>query len=112
MRRPQVRPPPSQRWTRSNARMTDSIASGKSIRQQCEGPHGAALRHPVLELLARRVPPQAADAGKDGHVLPAVVSERDRLGVDARAGLELPELFAVLDIERDEFAGLLAGEQE
>src|SRR5262245_16357994 len=83
-----------------------------SVRQQREGPHRAALRDLVLELLARRVPPQSADPRKDRHVLPAVVGVGDRLRVDAGPGLELPQLFAVLEVERKKLAGLLAGEQQ
>ena len=36
----------------------------------------------------------------------------DRLGVDAGPSLELPDLLAIVEIERDELAGLLAGEQK
>src|SRR5437899_1464583 len=72
----------------------------------------AALRDDVLEPLALLVPVEAAEAGEHGDVLPAVVGVGDRLGVDARAGLELPHLLTGRRIERDELAGLLAGEQE
>src|SRR6266545_1927018 len=83
-----------------------------SVRQDREGPDRAALRHLVLELVARDVPIETADARQHRDVLLAVVAVGDGLRVDAGAGLELPDLLAVLDVERDEFAGLLAGEQE
>src|SRR5215475_10621150 len=83
-----------------------------SLRQDGEGPDRAALRNLVLELVARDVPIETADARQHRDVLLAVMGIGDGLRVDAGAGLELPELLAVLDIERDEFTGLLAGEQE
>src|SRR5262249_11518635 len=83
-----------------------------SLRQDGEGPDRAALRHRVLELVARDVPIETADARQHRDVLLAVVGIGDGLRVDAGAGLELPDLLAVLDVERDEFAGLLTGEQQ
>ena len=49
-----------------------NAANSHSIRHQREGPHRAALRHFVLELLARDVPVQPADAGQHRDVLPAL----------------------------------------
>src|SRR5262245_64180360 len=82
------------------------------LRQEREGPDRSALRHLVLELLARDVPVEPADAGQHGDVLPALVRVSDRHGVDARSGLELPHDLAAVGIDCDEFAGFLAGEQQ
>src|SRR5215211_3705205 len=54
----------------------DMPPSPRSFRHEGEGPHRSSLRH-VLELLARRVPPQAADARQNGDVLAAVVGVGD-----------------------------------
>src|SRR4029077_18388250 len=82
------------RRTAASAAMTAELFhfSPASVRQQREGPHRAALGHLVLELLARDVPVKATDPGEHGDVLPAALRESDRHGVDARAGLELPQL--------------------
>src|SRR6266436_1270092 len=62
------------------------LKASYSVRQNCEGPDRAALRHRVLELVARDVPIETADAGQYCDVLPTVVGIGDRLRVDARAG--------------------------
>src|SRR5262249_61516395 len=74
-------------------------------------PHRPAAWN-VRKLLghSRLVPP--AQAGQNADVLPALVGVGDGLGVDPRAGLELPQRLARVDVEREHFAGLRPGEQE
>src|SRR5499427_10790077 len=80
------------------------------LRQEREGPDRSALRHLVLELLARDVPVEPADPGQHRHVLPALVRVSDRHGVDARSSLELPDDLAGIGIDPNELAGFLTGE--
>src|SRR5579872_3853295 len=84
---------------------------GTSLRHQRKGPHRAAGWH-VLERLARLVCVHAAEARQNRDVLLTLVGVGDRLRVDAGAGLELPQRLAVLGVDGDELAGLLAGEQQ
>src|SRR5437868_2531207 len=50
----------------------------KSFRHQRKGPYRTSGRH-VLEFVAGLIAVDAADAGQDRHVLPAVLRERHRL---------------------------------
>src|SRR5437764_1382257 len=59
----------------------------KSFRHQRKSPYRTSGRH-VLQLIAGLIAVDAADAGQDRHILPAVLRERHRLRVDARSGLE------------------------
>ena len=78
-------------------------ASGRTSRPSRPAAH--------LRALARGVPVQPADAGKHvTYCCPCGVRHRHR--VDARAGLELPELSSGIGIERDEFARFLSGEHQ
>src|SRR5437667_10598000 len=83
-----------------------------SLRQEREGPNRSALRHLVLEPLARDVPVEPADAGQHGDVLSTLVRVSDRDGVDTRPGLELPNDLAGVGIDCTELAGLFASEQQ
>src|SRR2546427_7852367 len=73
--------------------------SRPSLRQEREGPNRSALRHFVLEPLARDVPVQPADAGQHGDVLSTLVRVSDRDGIDTRPGLELPNDLAGVGID-------------
>src|SRR4029453_19674741 len=96
----------------SQCRARDRSPGTKSLLSidQGEGPHRSALGD-VPELLAIHDLPKAAETGKHRNVLLAVARPRDRLRVDARAGLELPERLAGLGVDGDELAGHLAGEK-
>src|SRR5262249_58698785 len=84
--------------------------SDRSLRHQREGPNRSSLWH-VLELLARRVPPQPADARQHGDVLAAVVRVGDRHRIDARAGLELTTRIVGVGVDGHELDSLIAGAQ-
>src|SRR6516225_5475697 len=83
-----------------------------SVRQQREGPYRPTLRHLILELLARSIPPKPTNARQYGDVLSAPMRVGDGNGIDAGTGLELPHLLSVIQIDRDEFTRLLTREQK
>src|SRR5262245_53773503 len=64
----------------------------------------------VLELLAHPSHIDPTDAGENRDKLSSLMRKRDRLCVDARARLELPECLARVDVEPNELASLFAGE--
>src|ERR1700754_5216364 len=70
-----------------------------------EDPQHAALRRRVIEA---RV---AAEARQDGDILLAVELVGDGRGVDAGAGLELPQLLAGLGVIGEEATAQVAGEE-
>src|SRR5262245_13375682 len=76
---------------------------------QRKSPHRSPARD-VLELLAHPGHIHPADAGENRDILSTLLRKRDRLCVDARARLELPQCLARVDVEPDELAGLFAGE--
>src|SRR5258707_5702331 len=70
----------------------------------------AAVRHVLETLVAGEQRIDAADAAGHGDVLPAVLLPGDRLSLDARAGLELPQLLAGVGVESLELTGELTAE--
>src|SRR5258706_8648105 len=89
--------------------MAFSSNGSRLLRHQRERPHHAAGGHTVGDKAPRDT---AAAARQHGYVLLAFVRVSDWRRIDRRAGLELPQLLAVVLVERDDFAGELAGEQQ
>src|SRR6266704_5603863 len=81
-----------------------------SIGQKGKRPYGPARLDLPRSLPLCRSP--AAEARQHGDVLAAIVGVSDRLGIDSGAGLELPHDPARILVDRDEFAGQLAGEHQ
>src|SRR4051812_48342114 len=77
-----------------------------------ENPQRAAGRHVGKPLIAGEDRVDAAIAAGDGDVLDAVLLPGHRLSFDARAGLEAPQLLAVVGIKGVKLAGQLAGEHD
>src|SRR5579864_2071179 len=79
---------------------------------QGEDPKRAAGRYALEPLVAGEERVDATDAARYGDILHAVLLPRDRLSLDARPRLEVPELLAAIGVERLEFAGELACEDD
>src|SRR5215510_16339872 len=77
-----------------------------------EHPQRTACRHVGKPLIAGEDRVNAAIAAGDGDVLDAVLLPGHRLSLDARAGLEAPQLLAVIGIKGVKLAGQLAGEHD
>src|ERR1700744_736052 len=77
---------------------------------QSEHPTETAGRNLGQPLVTREQVVDTTNPAGDGDVLHAVLLPGDRLTFDARASLELPELLAVINADRLELAGQLAGE--
>src|SRR5579883_104914 len=82
------------------------------LRLDREHPQRSAGRHVGQPLVAGEQRVDAAIAGVDGNVLHAILLPGHRLTLDARAGLELPQLLAGVGVEGFELAGQLAGEDD
>src|SRR4029453_15965051 len=77
-----------------------------------EHPQRTACRHIGQPLIAGEDRVDAAIAAGDGDILDAVLLPGHRLPLDARAGLEAPQLLAVVGVEGVKLAGQLAGEYD
>src|SRR4051812_23204782 len=75
-------------------------------------PQRAACRHRGKPLVTGEDRVDAAIAARDGDILHAVLLPGHRLSLDARAGLELPELLAAVGVEGLELAGQRAREHD
>src|SRR5258708_10341606 len=88
----------------------DRPAASNPLLLDREDPERAAGRHILQALVAGEQRIDAADAAGHGDVLPAVLLPGDRLSLDARAGLELPQLLAGVGVESLELTGELTAE--
>src|SRR6185312_4654345 len=74
-----------------------------------EHPQRSACRHVGQPFVPGEDRVDAAIAAGDGDILDAVLLPGHRLSLDARAGLEAPQLLAVVGVKGIELAGQLAG---
>ena len=80
-----------------------------SFGHQREGPDRAARRHFTRRIASGK---NAAESRHNGHILAAFVRVGDGRRIDARAGLELPQRFARVLVERKELARQFAREHQ
>src|SRR6266446_5278184 len=85
-------------------------ADSNPLLLQREDPERAAGGHVLQTLVAGEQRIDAADAAGHSDVLPAVLLPGDGLPLDARPGLELPQLLAGVGVEGLELTGELAAE--
>src|SRR6476620_10832752 len=77
-----------------------------------ENPQRTACRYVGKPLIAGEDRVDAAIAAGDGDILDAVLLPGHRLSLDARTGLEAPQLLAVVGVKGVKLAGQLTGEHD
>src|SRR5215213_10249360 len=77
-----------------------------------EHPQRSARRHIGKPLVPRKDRVDTAIAAGDSDILDTVLLPGHRLSLDARAGLEAPQLLAVVGVKGVKLAGQLAGEYD
>src|SRR5438132_6512158 len=85
------------------------ICCAQSFGQQRERPDRAASRHFARCIASCK---NAAESRRDGYILAAFVRVGDRRRIDARTGLELPNRFACVLVERNELTRQFAREHK
>src|SRR5262245_8188637 len=94
---------------RGRARKSRVNASSLLFRHQRKRPYRATGGHGIRDEAGGNA---ATAPGQHRHVLLALMGISDGWCIDARSRLELPQLLSVIAIERDHFAGELAGKQQ